>query len=50
MPERYARFLVQLDEAIRQGAEARVTVSRVTGRESPSFEAFAKAHAAFWRS
>jgi ergot alkaloid biosynthesis protein len=52
MPERYAGFLVQLDEAIRAGAEARVTdtVSRVTGREPHSFESFAKAHATFWRS
>ncbi|WP_224369005.1 ergot alkaloid biosynthesis protein [Hyalangium versicolor] len=52
MPEQYARLLVQLDEGIRQGAEARVTdtVSRVTGHEPRSFEAFAKAHAAFWRS
>ncbi|WP_224240088.1 NmrA family NAD(P)-binding protein [Hyalangium gracile] len=50
MPERYARFLVQLDESIREGAEARVTdtVSRVTGREPRSFEAFARAHAAFF--
>jgi ergot alkaloid biosynthesis protein len=51
IPERYARLLVQLDEAIRQGAEARVTqtVARVTGREPRSFEAFARAHAAFPR-
>jgi uncharacterized protein YbjT (DUF2867 family) len=52
IPERYARLLVQLDEVIRQGTEDRVTqtVSRVTGQEPRSFEAFARAHAAFWRS
>ncbi len=52
IPERYARLLVQLDEAIRQGAEARVTqtVARVTGREPRSFEAFAREHAAVWRA
>lgn len=52
MPEPYARFLVSLDEAIRQGAEGRVTdtVERVTGRKPRSFEAFARAHAAFWRT
>ncbi len=52
IPERYARLLVQLDEAIRRGAEDRVTqtVSRVTGREPRSFEAFAREHASFWRS
>jgi uncharacterized protein YbjT (DUF2867 family) len=51
IPERYARLLVQLDEAIRQGTEARVTqtVSRVTGHAPRSFEAFARAHASFWR-
>ncbi|MBM7117246.1 SDR family oxidoreductase [Archangium primigenium] len=48
IPERYARFLVQLDEAIAQGAEARVTptVERVTGRAPRSFEALAREHAA----
>jgi uncharacterized protein YbjT (DUF2867 family) len=52
IPERYARLLVQLDEAIRQGGEARVTgtVARVTDQEPRSFEAFAREHAAFWRS
>jgi len=51
IPERYAQLLVQLDEAIRQGTESRVTdtVLRVTGREPRSFEAFARAHAAFWQ-
>jgi uncharacterized protein YbjT (DUF2867 family) len=46
IPERYARLLAQLDEAIQQGAEGRVTdtVSRVTGREPRSFEAFVRAH------
>jgi ergot alkaloid biosynthesis protein len=44
IPERYARLLAQLDEAIQQGAEGRVTdtVLRVTGREPRSFEAFVK--------
>ncbi|WP_229908453.1 NAD(P)H-binding protein [Comamonas sp. JC664] len=47
MPAPYARFLAQLEDAIRQGVEDRVTdtVSRVTGREPRTFEAFARAHA-----
>ncbi|WNG34969.1 ergot alkaloid biosynthesis protein [Archangium violaceum] len=51
IPERYAALLAQLEEAIRQGAEGRVTqtVLRVTGREPRSFEAFARAHAAVWK-
>jgi uncharacterized protein YbjT (DUF2867 family) len=51
IPERYAVFLAQLEESIRQGTEARVTqtVLRVTGREPRSFEAFARAHSAFWK-
>ncbi|WP_426756770.1 NmrA family NAD(P)-binding protein [Myxococcus sp. Y35] len=51
MPAPYARFLAQLEETIRNGAEDRVTqtVSRVTGREPRSFEDFARAHAASWR-
>jgi ergot alkaloid biosynthesis protein len=50
IPEHYARFLVQLDEAIQQGAEARVTqtVLRVTGHEPRSFETFAKEHSTFF--
>ncbi|PTL84055.1 NAD(P)H-binding protein [Vitiosangium sp. GDMCC 1.1324] len=50
IPERYARLLSQLDESIRQGAESQVTqtVLRVTGQEPRSFEAFARAHSAFW--
>lgn len=51
IPDRSARIFVRLDEAIRQGAEDRVTdtVARVTGHEPRSFEVFAKAHADFWR-
>jgi ergot alkaloid biosynthesis protein len=45
MPERYARLLVGLDAAIRDGAEDRVTdtVERVTGRPPRSFAAFVRA-------
>jgi hypothetical protein len=52
IPERYARLLVQLDESIQRGAEARVTqtVLRVTGHEPRSFDAFAREHAAVWHS
>ncbi|WP_163784628.1 NmrA family NAD(P)-binding protein [Myxococcus vastator] len=51
IPAPYARFLAQLEETIRDGAEDRVTqtVSRVTGREPRTFEAFAREHAAHWR-
>lgn len=51
MPAPYARFLSQLEEMIRDGAEDRVTstVLRVTGRAPRSFESFARAHAARWR-
>ncbi|AKQ69395.1 Oxidoreductase [Myxococcus hansupus] len=47
IPASYARFLAQLEDAIRKGVEDRVTdtVSRVTGREPRAFEAFARAHA-----
>lgn len=48
IPERYARFLAQLEESIRGGSEGRVTptVLRVTGRAPRSFEEFAKARLA----
>ncbi|HWO23761.1 MAG TPA: NmrA family NAD(P)-binding protein [Kofleriaceae bacterium] len=52
IPDRSARILVRLDEAIQQGAENRVTdtVARVTRHEPRTFEAFAKEHADFWRA
>ncbi|WP_438008110.1 NAD(P)H-binding protein [Sorangium sp. So ce321] len=47
VPAPYAALLVQLDLAIRDGAEDRVTdtVQRVTGRAPRAFRDFARAHA-----
>ena len=47
IPSAYAELLAGLDEAIRAGAEARVTdvVREVTGRAPRSLRAFARAHA-----
>lgn len=51
LPADYAHFMAGLDEAIRYGAEHRVTdtVKRVTGKEPRSLTEFAAAHAAYWQ-
>ncbi|KJJ40325.1 oxidoreductase [Bacillus subtilis] len=51
LPADYAQFMAGLDEAIRHGAEHRVTdtVKRVTGKEPRSLTEFAAAHAAYWK-
>lgn len=51
MPAGFAEMLAGLEDALREGAEDRVTdtVERVTGRPPRSFEAWAQAHAAAWR-
>ncbi len=51
LPADYAHFMAGLDEAIRHGAEHRVTdtVKRVTGKEPRSLTEFAAAHAAYWK-
>ncbi|QQF62189.1 NmrA family NAD(P)-binding protein [Bacillus halotolerans] len=50
LPADYARFMAELDEAIRHGAEHRVTdtVKRVTGKEPRSLDEFAADHASYW--
>jgi len=51
MPAAYAALLAGLDEAIKHGAEDRITtaVKDVTGRPPKSFAAFARENAAAWR-
>lgn len=51
MLEGYAALLAGLDEAIKNGAEDRVTstVQEVTGRPPKSLVKFARAHAPVWR-
>ncbi|WP_435002695.1 NAD-dependent epimerase/dehydratase family protein [Bacillus atrophaeus] len=51
LAEEYAHFMAGLDEAIRNGAENRVTdtVLRVTGRKPRSFSEFVTVHADNWR-
>ncbi|RJS54659.1 ergot alkaloid biosynthesis protein [Bacillus subtilis] len=51
LPADYAQFMAELDEAIRHGAEHRVTdtVKRVTGKEPRSLTEFAAAHSAYWK-
>lgn len=50
LPADYARFMAELEEAIRHGAEHRVTdtVKRVTGKEPRSLTEFAADHASYW--
>ena len=51
MPESYAALLANLDDAIKNGAEDRVTstVKAVTGRPPRPFADFAAANASVWR-